>query len=240
MTNAATTAPRNTGNQAKTIGSAHDDLPIVDAHHHYWDLSLGKHPWLVGEPIPNHRYGDYRAICSTFLPADYRRAAGGQRIVGNVYVEAEWDPADPLGETRWVHAIAEREGTPHAMVAQAWLDRDDAGALLAAQAAFPLVRAVRHKPRHFRQPRRLAARPWPARLNAVPPFPRRLCPPRRSRPAFRTADAVLASAGRRRPCPRLPAYSDRRQPHRCAGETGSRRHSRAGTRQWRRSPSVRT
>lgn len=152
MTNAATTAPRNTGNQAKTIGSAHDDLPIVDAHHHYWDLSLGKHPWLVGEPIPNHRYGDYRAICSTFLPADYRRAAGGQRIVGNVYVEAEWDPADPLGETRWVHAIAEREGTPHAMVAQAWLDRDDAGALLAAQAAFPLVRAVRHKPRHFANP----------------------------------------------------------------------------------------
>lgn len=131
---------------------AEDDLPIVDAHHHYWDLSLGKHPWLSEAPVAGHRYGDYRAICTTFLPEDYRRAAGRQNIVGNVYVEAEWDSADPLGETRWVHAIAERDGTPHAMVAQAWLDHDDAASLLAAQADFPLVRAVRHKPRGFARP----------------------------------------------------------------------------------------
>lgn len=141
----------STKSAASDLG-AEDDLPIVDAHHHYWDLSLGKHPWLIGEPVPGHRYGDYRAICTTFLPEDYRRAAGRQNIVGNVYVEAEWDSADPLGETRWVHAIAERYGTPHAMVAQAWLDRDDAAALLAAQAGFPLVRAVRHKPRSFARP----------------------------------------------------------------------------------------
>jgi predicted TIM-barrel fold metal-dependent hydrolase len=33
------------------------------------------------------------------------------------------------------------------MVAQAWLDRADAAEVLARQAAFPLVRSVRHKPR---------------------------------------------------------------------------------------------
>jgi predicted TIM-barrel fold metal-dependent hydrolase len=32
------------------------------------------------------------------------------------------------------------------MVAQAWLDRDDVGEVLAAQASFPFVRGIRHKP----------------------------------------------------------------------------------------------
>jgi len=62
-------------------------------------------------------------------------------------MEAEWDPADPVGETRWISALAARHGVPDACVAQAWLDRDDAEAVLAAQASFPLVRGVRHKPR---------------------------------------------------------------------------------------------
>lgn len=126
-----------------------DDLPIIDAHHHYWDMSLGKHPWLNHAPVPGHRYGDYRAFCVDFLPDDYARAAGHHRIVGNVYMEAEWDPADPLGETRWVHDLAARTGFPHAMIAQAWLDRDDVAEVLAAQARFELVRAIRHKPKSF-------------------------------------------------------------------------------------------
>ena len=62
-------------------------------------------------------------------------------------MEAEWDPADPVGETRWISALAARHGVPDACVAQAWLDRDDAEAVLAAQASFPLVRGVRQKPR---------------------------------------------------------------------------------------------
>jgi predicted TIM-barrel fold metal-dependent hydrolase len=126
-----------------------DDLPIIDAHHHYWDLSLGKHPWLNNAPYPGNRYGDYRGFCVDFMPDDYRRASGRHRIVGNVYMEAEWDHADPIGETRWIHDLAAREGVPHAMIAQAWLDRDDVAEVLAAQASFELVRAIRHKPKGF-------------------------------------------------------------------------------------------
>jgi predicted TIM-barrel fold metal-dependent hydrolase len=66
--------------------------------------------------------------------------------VGTVYVEAEWDPADPFGETGWVQGLAAREGLPSAVVAQAWLDRDDVEDVLARQAACPLVRGIRHKP----------------------------------------------------------------------------------------------
>jgi len=62
-------------------------------------------------------------------------------------VETEWDPTDPLGETRWVQELADREGLPSVVVAQAWLDRDDVEEVLARQAACPLVRGIRHKPR---------------------------------------------------------------------------------------------
>ena len=66
--------------------------------------------------------------------------------MGSVYVETEWEPTDPLGETHWVEQLASREGLPSAVVAQAWLDRDDIEDVLARQAACPLVRGVRHKP----------------------------------------------------------------------------------------------
>lgn len=122
------------------------DGPIVDAHQHFWEPQVNRHPWLEpGVRIP-FRYGDYDAIKRRYLPDDYRRDAGPHDVVQTVYVETEWDPADPIGETRYAHGIAERFGLPSAIVAQAWLDRDDAAEVLAGQAAFPLVRSVRHKP----------------------------------------------------------------------------------------------
>lgn len=136
------------------IVAAMAGLSILDAHMHVWDLSLGKHPWLVGPPIP-FRYGDYGPIRRSLLVDAYRRATAGFDVRGTVYVEAEWDPSDPLGETRWVHGLAAREGLPSAMVAQARLDREDVEEVLAAQAAFPLVRGIRHKPRAAPSPDRV-------------------------------------------------------------------------------------
>ena len=135
------------------MGSAAGNLPIVDPHQHFWDLALGKHPWLRDEPPPPFRYGDTRPLRRNYLPADYQADAAGHRVVGTVYVETEWDPADPLGETRWTEALAAREGLPTAIVAQGWLDRDDVEEVLARQAACPLVRGIRHKPRAAPTPR---------------------------------------------------------------------------------------
>ena len=67
-------------------------------------------------------------------------------MVKTVHVEANWDPADPVGETRWLVEIAARHGVPNAIVAQAWLEREDVADVLAAQAAFPQVRGIRQKP----------------------------------------------------------------------------------------------
>ena len=125
---------------------------IVDPHQHFWDLSRHHYPWLCDpEPIP-FRYGDYRALRRTYLPPDYRRDAAEFRVVATVHCEAEWDPVDPVGETRWLAAVAAEHGLPSACIAQAWLDRGDAAEVLAAQAAHPLVRGVRHKPRAAASP----------------------------------------------------------------------------------------
>jgi predicted TIM-barrel fold metal-dependent hydrolase len=122
------------------------DGPIVDAHQHFWEPAVNPHPWLAPEARIPFRYGDYSAIKRRYLPDDYKQDALGQHIVQTVYVETEWDPSDPIGETRYASGLAARFGWPNAIVAQAWLDRPDVAEVLAGQAGFPLVRSVRHKP----------------------------------------------------------------------------------------------
>jgi len=138
---------------ARYLASGDDaDLPVIDAHHHIWDLQANHHPWLSEEPPPPFRYGDSRPLRRTYMPADYRRDAAGQNVVATIYMEAEHDPADPLRETRWVHEVAARDGLPQAMAGAAFLDREDAAAIIRAQAGFPLVRSLRHKPRGVATP----------------------------------------------------------------------------------------
>jgi len=123
-----------------------DDLPIVDAHHHFWDLTMNKHPWLCGPELFPFRYGDYSSICENFLLEDYLRVTANHNVVKTVHMEAEWDPTDPIGETVWIHDFHDRTGYPHAVVGQAWFDRDDIEAVLDGHAAYPLLRSVRQKP----------------------------------------------------------------------------------------------
>ncbi len=130
-----------------------DALPIVDAHAHFWDLDAHHYPWLCDPaPIP-FRYGDYSKIRHSYLPADYRRDGRGFNLVGLVHIEAEYDPEDPVGETRWLSELAMRTGLPAACVCQARLDRVEVAEVLAAQAEFPLLRGIRHKPAAAADPR---------------------------------------------------------------------------------------
>ncbi len=131
--------------------------PIIDAHHHVWDLENHLYPWLTPEGHVAHRYGDYTSIKKTYLAEDYLADVAGQNVVASVYMEAEWDPTDPIGETRYLEQEQRRTGVPGAMVAQAWLDAPDAVDVLAQQAASPLVRSVRHKPGGPTSPAEVAA-----------------------------------------------------------------------------------
>ncbi|MFS8086319.1 MAG: amidohydrolase family protein, partial [Acidobacteriota bacterium] len=105
------------------------------------------YPWLRDEPSVAFRYGDYRAIRRRYLLHDYFADAAPHNVVKTVYVEAEWDPTDPIGETRYISRLRRETRFPTVMVAQAWLDRDDCAAVLEQQAACDFVRSVRHKPR---------------------------------------------------------------------------------------------
>ncbi|MHC4997257.1 MAG: amidohydrolase family protein [Planctomycetota bacterium] len=131
----------------------HDtDLPIVDAHHHFWDLSLGKHPWLCREPWIHMRYGDYSSIRQDYMPREYFQDAQGFNVVKTVYVETEWDPDDPQGEVAWVKGVMETHGFPNAVVAQAWLEAENVADVLASHAASGVVRSVRQKPNATHSP----------------------------------------------------------------------------------------
>lgn len=123
-----------------------DAIPLIDAHHHLWDLSRNRHPWLQDEPMIPFRYGDYSPLRRDYLPVDYRADIAGFAVQATVAMEGEWEPADPVGESRWMAKVAARAGLPQGFVARAFLDRDDVGEVLAAHAGISLVRGVRHKP----------------------------------------------------------------------------------------------
>jgi predicted TIM-barrel fold metal-dependent hydrolase len=122
------------------------DFPIADAHLHVWDPQSHYYPWLCDPQPIAFRYGDYGALRRRYLVEDYRADAAGWPVVKGVYVEAEWDPADPLGEMKFISQIRNDTGFPSVAVAQAWLHHDDCVAVLDAQARHSFVRAVRHKP----------------------------------------------------------------------------------------------
>jgi predicted TIM-barrel fold metal-dependent hydrolase len=68
-------------------------------------------------------------------------------VLRGVYVEAEWDPRDPVGEMLFIQELRKRAGFPTVAIAQAWLDRDDCAAVLESHAQREFVRGIRHKPK---------------------------------------------------------------------------------------------
>jgi predicted TIM-barrel fold metal-dependent hydrolase len=116
---------------------------IVDAHHHLWDLDCNRYPWLQAELDPEALIGDYAPLRQSYLAGDYLEDAEPARIVHSVHVQAEWDPADPVGETRWLQAVADRHGFPHGIVAAARLQDPHVDGVLEAHLAFANMRGIR-------------------------------------------------------------------------------------------------
>jgi predicted TIM-barrel fold metal-dependent hydrolase len=122
-----------------------EDIPIVDAHHHLWDLEGHiRYPWLFND---EHSYmGDRSSIRRTYLPEEYRRDTALHKVIATVHVEAEADRSQQLAETEWVTGMAARHGMPNAIVAHAWVDTPNAEEILAGHKKFSLVRGIRTKP----------------------------------------------------------------------------------------------
>ena len=124
-------------------------IRICDAHHHFWDLSLGRNPWLLPDGVlPTFRYGDYSAIRRNYLFSDFQRDSGAFDVACSVHVETEPARDKAVEESAWLTKVNAECGLPSAIVCAAWLDapEDEVDALLAAQTQYALVKAVRHKP----------------------------------------------------------------------------------------------
>ena len=122
-----------------------DDLPIVDAHHHLWDLEGAlRYPWLHND---EHSYmGENSALRRTYLPPEFKRDCALHNVVATVHVEAECDRSMQVAETRWLTQMNALHGMPNAIVAHAWIDEPNSDEILAQHKTFSLVRGIRTKP----------------------------------------------------------------------------------------------
>lgn len=120
-----------------------DDFPIIDAHHHLWDLRRFSYPWLTDRPQPASVAGDVSSISKDYLLPDYLGDAEGQNLLKSVHVDAGFDPKEPVEETRWLQSLADEFGFPHGIVARAELNARDVESVLASQAEYANVRGIR-------------------------------------------------------------------------------------------------
>ena len=119
-------------------------IPFVDAHIHLWDLNHIRYDWLsppFAEDGPN---GSVAPIARDYGVADYRADLARWNVVGAVHVDAGAAAESALRETQWLDGLARIEGLPTGTVAFAALNDPDLDALLAAQAAHPRVKGIRH------------------------------------------------------------------------------------------------
>ena len=109
-------------------------LPIVDTHHHLWDLARFRLPWVKpGEPL-----------AKSFVMSDYREATTGLNVVKTVYMEVDVDPAQQDAEIEYVSELCRADDNP--MVAAVVSGRPASEAFakyLARHKKNPYVRGIR-------------------------------------------------------------------------------------------------
>jgi predicted TIM-barrel fold metal-dependent hydrolase len=106
---------------------------IVDPHHHLWDPGRNIYPWLQGE-MHDRGWGDLRPLQKPYLVDDLVADAARQGLQKSVHVQANFDPANPVGETGWLDGVAAEHGFPHGIVAFADFSSEDVHAILDAHA----------------------------------------------------------------------------------------------------------
>lgn len=120
--------------------------PFTDAHVHFWDHALPGMRWRFLEPDFDHPRlkGTQQLDAPRFGPDELLAEAGQERPAKVVHIQCALLPAPtPTQETEWLESLADAGGYPQAIVAGCRLREPDAGAVLAANAAYPRFRGVR-------------------------------------------------------------------------------------------------
>ena len=118
--------------------------PIIDAHHHLWDASLGRHPWMTNADTPLKALGNIDFMRRDYLVDDYLKDVGSQNIVGSIFVEAAWDRTRPVDEElKWLLSLARPRDIAARCIAWVPLASLEVEAELDRLSAYPCVVGVR-------------------------------------------------------------------------------------------------
>lgn len=120
-------------------------LPFTDAHVHFYDL---QHPdlryeWLEpdGEDVVLDDYGAIKAL--RYWADDFIGETRFHNVSKVVHVQAAIGTPDPVRETEWLQAFADRLGIPHGIVAYADLGAPNVVETLERHAQFSNLRGIR-------------------------------------------------------------------------------------------------
>ena len=120
-------------------------IPFIETHHHLWELDRFPYEWLrdPGTVGHNQRLGDYKMLRTDWGIERLLKEFYGSNVIKSVHVEGDSRAADPVAETAWLQAIADRYGFPHAIVVFCDLQRDGAEQQLARHVESKNTRGVR-------------------------------------------------------------------------------------------------
>ena len=129
--------------------------PVIDAHHHLWDVDLHRYPGLAS---PRNR------IARQYLVDDFLCDAANCSLIKSVHVQGEIDRSQSVTETAWLQAIADQHGFPHGIVAYAPLQDPQLDEILAKHAQHANLRGIRQilNPDQCEQPDYLTDPAWQA------------------------------------------------------------------------------
>ena len=121
-------------------------LEFVDTHFHLWDLDHPDLYYAFLQPDFVHPQLGERLDAlkrANYLVEDYIAETRDSNVVKAVHVQAALGIEDPVKETEWLQAAADRTGFPHAIIAYANLKDPRVEEQLARHCEYPNVRGIR-------------------------------------------------------------------------------------------------
>jgi predicted TIM-barrel fold metal-dependent hydrolase len=120
-------------------------IPFVDTHLHFYDLQDPRLRYDLLQPGARHEIiEDIRAIqAQRYWADDWIAESRFSNVVKSIHVQCAGGIPDPVAETRFLQAFADRLGHPHGIVAEVHLAQPDAASVLDRHMEFANVRGVR-------------------------------------------------------------------------------------------------
>jgi predicted TIM-barrel fold metal-dependent hydrolase len=84
---------------------------------HLWDLQTGSYPWLTDPEVEELPFASIKNLAVDYLLSDYLQDVATVELAGLVHVEAAWNPANPVDETKWLTRVLAGFEKPYSIVA---------------------------------------------------------------------------------------------------------------------------